>query len=160
MRMRIPHGRIVILAAPLLCFAALVGTTQSADAATTAYEIASDHTTTCIVDNGGSVFLESGCPTNAAQANHAGLWYAVNKGVDKSNGQTMYVLENVHNSGSCLTMNDSGGIYMATCSTNHVQFWEFVADPGGGYQAVRNVHTLLYLTDSGDPVWHFLSTSV
>ena len=157
--MRIPYGRIAVLVAPLLFFAALVGATQSADAATTAYEIASDHTTTCIVDNGGSVFLQ-GCPTNAALTNHAGLWYAVKEGVDSSNGQTMYLLENVHNSGSCLTMNDSGGVYMATCSTNHVEFWEFTADPGGGYQAVRNVHTGLYLTDSGDPVWHFISTSV
>jgi hypothetical protein len=160
MRMRIPYGRIVILAAPLLCLAALVGLTQSADAATTAYEIASDHTTTCIVDNSGTVSLQSGCPADAGTANHAGLWYTLNEGVDSSNGLTMYELENVHNSGSCLTMNDAGGVYMATCGTNHVQFWEFVADPGGGYQTVQNVHTRLYLGASGDIVWHFISTSV
>jgi hypothetical protein len=158
--MRILYGRIAILAAPLLCFGALVGTTQSADAATTAYEIASDHTTTCIVDNSGSVYLQSGCPTDAADENHAGLWYEVNEGVDSSNGLTMYELKNVHNSGSCLTTDASGDIYMATCGTNHVQFWEFIADPGGGYQAVQNVHTRNYLDDSGDIVWHFISTSV
>jgi hypothetical protein len=161
MRMRIPHGRIAILAAPLLCFAALVGTTQSADAAKTAYEIASDHTSTCLVDNSGSVYLQSGCPADAGDANHAALWYEVNEGLDLANGQTMYELENVHVSGSCLTMNDSGGVYMATCSTNHVEFWEFIADPGGGYQAVQNVHTRLALANaSGDEVWHFIPASV
>jgi hypothetical protein len=158
--MRIPYRRTAVLVAPLLCFAALAGTTHSADAATTAYEIASDHTTTCIVDTGGSVYLQSGCPADAADANHAALWYELNEGVDSGTGRTMYELENVHDSGSCLTTNDSGGVYMATCGTNHVQFWEFIAAPGGGYQNVQNVHTNLDLEDSGDFVWHFISASV
>ena len=154
------------MAAPLLCLAALVGTTQSAHAATTAYEIASDHSTTCLVDTSGSVGLADGCPADAGDENHAGLWYELNEGVDPSDRQTMYELENVHNSGSCLTGAADGGVYMATCGTNHVQFWEFGADPGGGYQSVVNVHTNLPMgnpladTFIGDIVWHFISTSV
>jgi hypothetical protein len=157
--MRIPYGRTAILAAPLLCFAALVGTTQSADAATTAYQIASDKSTTCLVDNSGSLYLQTGCPTDAADTNHAGLWYEVNEGVDSGTGRIMYQLENVHD-GSCLTTNDSGGLYMATCGTNHVEFWELIAAPGGGFENVQNVHTGLDLAASGDIVWHFLPTSV
>ena len=148
------------MAAPLLCFAAIVGTTQSADAATTAYEIASDHTTTCLVDNSGSVGYPTGCPADAGDVNHAGLWYEVNEGVDPSDGLTMYELENVHNSGSCLTGTADDGVYMATCGTNHVQFWQFLAAPGGGYQIVQNVHTGLDLSNGSYPVWHFIPTSV
>ena len=164
--MRMPGKKIAILAAPLLFAAALVAQAPSAHAATTAYAIytqfSDNFTGNCLADNGGS-FLIASCPGIGAVAtvNHAALWYLDPEGTDPNNGRTMYRLRNVHNSTQCITeASDAFSIIMATCGTNHVQFWEFIADPGGGFQDIFNVHFQNYLLDAGQPVWHFVRTSV
>lgn len=162
--MRKLSKKTAILAAPLLFSAALAVQAPSAHAATTAYAMYFDHDiTTCLVDSGGSVFLQSGCPASAADVNHVGLWYTDPEGMDPVDGQEMYRLRNVHDSTRCITQASDGGFYMDTCGTNHAQFWEFVADPGGGYQDVANVHYLsfdLQVTGTTSDIWHFVPTSV
>lgn len=156
--------RIAILAAPLLFSGVLAAQAPSAHAATTVYAMYYDHTTDCLVDNGGSnYFLQSGCPPSAADVNHVGLWYKDPEGKDPINGKDMYRLRNVHDSTRCITQASSGGFYMDTCGTNHAQFWESLADPGGGYQDVANIHFqqfVLQVTGTISRVWHFVPTSV
>lgn len=158
--------RIGILAAPLLLFSAvLAAQAPSAHAATRVFAMYFDHTTNCLVDNGGSPLLQTDCPPppSVIGVNHVGLWYADPEGIDSISGKEMYRLRNVHDSTRCITQAGDGGFYMDTCGTNHVQFWEFEADPGGGYQDVHNVHYLqfdLQVTGTGSPVWHFVPTNV
>jgi hypothetical protein len=91
---------------------------------------------TCLTETGveTGVWL-GGCGTT----NHSFYWAIPAEG---TTGQII----NEH-SGLCLTANDAGGVYLATCGTNHVQLWTRIRYDGM-YDYYTNVHVPGHLTVS------------
>lgn len=147
--------KLAILAAPLLFFTVFAAQAPSASAQTEVaiyqYEGGNPSTLPCLVYSSGALYLQSGCSTqDPSGLNHAALWGEDSEGT--TNGFPTYELKNVH-AAECLTSDSSGdGVYMASCGTNHVQWWEVVATSSDTYVIV-NVHTNDDLTISGNFTW-------
>ena len=125
-----------IAAAPMFCLALLIATAFTAPGAKAAsyYELAwGQYGSSCLAETGTSsgVYL-SGCGTT----NHSVYWEIPAEG---GTGQII----NEH-SGLCLTANDAGDVYLATCGTNHVQLWTRILYDGT-WDVYTNGHVPGYL---------------
>jgi hypothetical protein len=140
--MRNPVRKLAILAVPLLSLMTFAAQAPSANAQTAVAiyqsETFGQSTLPCLVDSNGAVYLQSGCSTtDPAGLNHVALWYEISE--PAQGGYPTVELKNVH-TGECLTSTSTGpGVYMATCGSNHVQWWEIGG--GGGEYSIYNVHT-------------------
>lgn len=88
--------------------------THSVDASYSVIKSTSGH---CLYNvDGTTAAVIGGCsPTN-----HAFLWQA--SSVVSIGGSISWQFRNYH-TGTCLYMNDSGTRYLATCSSNHADYW-------------------------------------
>jgi hypothetical protein len=158
-RVRNSVRKLAILAAPLLFFTAFAAWAPSASADTAIaiyqYEGGNPSTLPCLVYSSGSLYLQGGCSTqDPSGLNHAALWDEISE--PAQNGFPTYELENVHTP-QCLTSTSSGpGVYMGTCGSNHVQWWELVATSSNTYVFV-NAHTNDDLDISGNFAWQIAS---
>ena len=143
--MRNPVRKLAILAAPLVLLTSFAAQAPSANAATAVaiYENTGNSTEPCLVDSNGAVYLQSGCSTtDPAGLNHVALWYEISE--PAQGNYPTFELKNVHTS-ECLTSTSTGpGVYMATCGSNHVQWWE-IQPLGNNEYNIVNVHTGLGL---------------
>jgi hypothetical protein len=153
-RVRNSVRKFAILAGPLLFLTAFAAWAPSASAQTQValyqYEGTGNYSTLpCLVYSGGALYMQSGCETQEPyNLNHAALW------AEDTEGGTTYELENVHTP-DCLTSTSSGpGVYMDSCGSNHVQWWEKLPVAGTTNAFVfQNVHTGDDLTVDGVSVW-------
>jgi Ricin-type beta-trefoil lectin domain len=127
---------LAIAAAALFCLAMLAATGLTAPGAKAAtyHELYwGQGGTLCLAETGTQtgVYL-SDCNTT----NHS-LYWAI-----PAEGGTGQII-NEH-SGLCLTANDAGGVYLATCGTNHVQLWTRIRFDGM-WDKYANAHVPGYL---------------
>jgi hypothetical protein len=154
-RMRNTVRKLAILAAPLLFFGALVAQAPSASAASGpwafyTYSTTNPGTLPCLVYSSGALYLQSGCSTTEPyNLNHVALWNELSE--PAQGGYPTYELQNVH-AGVCLTGASDGGVYVAACGTNHVQWWELDHLTSNEIEFI-NVHTGLPLDVQGNYLW-------
>lgn len=142
--MRNPLRKLAILAAPLLFLTTFAAQAPSANAQTAValYQSGgsgSPSTLPCLVYSNGALYLQSGCSTtDPTGLNHAALWEEISE--PAQGNYPTFELENVHTP-ECLTSTSTGpGVYMATCGSNHVQWWE-IAPQGNNEYLILNAHT-------------------
>jgi hypothetical protein len=158
-RVRNPVRKLALLAAPLLFFTTFAAQAPFANAQTQValyqYEGGNPSTLPCLVYSGGALYLQSGCSTqDPSGLNHVALWSEISE--PAQNDFPTYELENVHTP-ECLTSDSSdSGVYMATCGSNHVQWWELDAISSNEY-VIINVHTGDELDISGNFAWQIAS---
>jgi Ricin-type beta-trefoil lectin domain-like len=141
--MRNPVRKLAILAAPLVLLTSFAAQAPSANAATAValYESEAGNPATlpCLVYSNGALYLQGGCSTtDPAGLNHVALWDEISE--PAQGNYPTFELKNVHIS-ECLTSTSTGpGVYMATCGSNHVQWWE-IQPLGNNEYNIVNAHT-------------------